>query len=930
MSENPGETAAGKSGPDAVVFAPFTLDLRRGQLTRGGEAIPLRPKTWAVLLHLAQRPGLLVSREELLDAVWPGIAVTPDTLTKSIGELRTALGDDVRRPRFLETVHRRGFRFRAAAAPAAPGRAAARPFVGRTAELQRLDELLHQARTGQPQLAFVSGPAGVGKTALVEVFLEAARADDPTLAVGRGGSAERHGPREAYMPMLEALGRLEPQFADGRFADLLRRAAPHWLAQLPWLISAAAPLAAPAAAAILPERMLREFGAFVAAVTQERTLVLVLEDLHWSDPSTVDLLSYLGQRRDPGRLLLLATYRPAEAALPEHPLVAATRALRATRAAVEIGLRDLQLADMHAYLAARFPGSAAPPQLGDVLFRHTGGNPLFLRATVDHMRAQGWILDTTPGWSFDAMPEHPELGVPRDAHDTIALQIASLAPADRRVLEAIATAGQPCTAAVLATVLEQPRAEIETTCETLAAAERVLRVADAAADGATPRYAFLHELYRRAVYEDVPRGRRQRLHQRLGAALAAEVGEFAAELAPELALHCEHGGDIEQALAHLAVAAARARQRSAAREAIGYLEHAVTLAARLPSPEVRRRGELAQRLALAPLLNEHCGVASQELLQNAERALDLCESLGPSSPRFLVLQALCHVYSMRGDEAALGATLDRLDEIARQEHRPDHRVVADSVRCRCAMHRGQFDLAVRLGEAVLAAASGGERPAAFGADPVLAARNHAALSLAFLGDHSRTAALLAASRREAVDAGATPLTRASVHVFEALLALVQRRTSDLREASRVLLALTDEFGLRHFGAMGATLHAWTDVQSGAVRQGLERLLLGQAAYAATGAQVFGSYICAFVAEAHRRAGDTTAAADAAAEGLRIAETTLDRSFLPVLLHLNGELLLAGRGAARRRAGEDLQRRAAAAAQAQGSTVLTRRVLAPPD
>jgi len=629
----------------------------------------------------------------------------------------------------------------------------------------------------------VSGPGGVGKTALVEAFLAAARADDPTLAVGRGGSAERHGPREAYMPLLEALGRLEPQFAGRHFAELLRRTAPHWLAQLPWLTGDAAPLAAPAAAAILPERMLRECGAFVAAATQERTLVLVFEDLHWSDPSTVD----------------------------------------------------------------------------------------------------------PPGWSFDAMPAHPELGVPRDADDAIALQIASLAPADRRVLEAIATAGGACTTAVLAAALEHPPAAMETTCETLAAAERVLRVADAAAaaDGVTPRYAFLHELYRRAVYEDIPRGRRQRLHQRLGTALAAEAGEFAAELAPELALHCEHGGDIERASAYLDLAAARARHRSASREAIGYLKHAVTLAARLPSPELRRRGELAQRLSLAPLLNEQCGVASQQLQQNTERALDLCDALGPSSPRFEVLQALCHVYSVRGDEAALDAALDRLDAIARAGDRHDHRLVSDSIRCRCALHRGLFDLAVRLGETVLAKASGDAHAAAFGAEPVLAARNHVALGLAFLGDDSRTAALPAASRHEASDAGATPLTRASVHVFEALLALMQRRISDLREASRALPALTDEFGLRHFGAIGTTLLTWTDVQSGAARPGLERLLVGQAAYATTGARVFGSYICAFVAEAHRRAGDLAAAAHAAAAGLRIAETTLDRSFLPVLLHLNG-------------------------------------------
>jgi len=85
--------------------------LDAGFLRSGDQAISLRPKTWAVLCYLAERPGLLVTKEELLNAVWGGTTVTEATLTKSIGEIREALHDEVRRPRFLETVHRRGFRF---------------------------------------------------------------------------------------------------------------------------------------------------------------------------------------------------------------------------------------------------------------------------------------------------------------------------------------------------------------------------------------------------------------------------------------------------------------------------------------------------------------------------------------------------------------------------------------------------------------------------------------------------------------------------------------------------------------------------------------------------------------------------------------------------------------------------------------------------
>ena len=115
------QAAPGAGDPSSIDFLDFRIDRRGGRLARAGETIALRPKTWAVLLYLAERPGMLVTREDLLDAVWPDVAVTPDTLTKSIGELRLALGDNSKTPRCIETVHRRGFRFIAETRVSGPG-----------------------------------------------------------------------------------------------------------------------------------------------------------------------------------------------------------------------------------------------------------------------------------------------------------------------------------------------------------------------------------------------------------------------------------------------------------------------------------------------------------------------------------------------------------------------------------------------------------------------------------------------------------------------------------------------------------------------------------------------------------------------------------------------------------------------------------------
>src|SRR5215470_84668 len=336
--------------PQTIVFSSFRLDLRGGQLTRTGTPIALRPKTWAVLVYLAERRGELVSREQLLDAVWPDVAVTPDTLTKSIGEIRLALGDTATTPRFVETVQRRGFRFiaRTTDQPTIDETAArrcgdpgARPFVGRTAELEQLDRCFAAACAGDRQIVFAIGPAGVGKTALTEAFLDSlvVRGAATTAWIGRAGCVEQHGPLEPYMPVLEALERLARRPDAERLIGLLRRSAPTWLAQMPWLIDDPQSLERTLLGA-QPERMLREFAVLIEALTADVPLVLLLEDLHWSDPCTVDLLALLGQRRESARLLVIGTYRPADAAVRDHGLAQMVRTLELRRQCVALRMHD--------------------------------------------------------------------------------------------------------------------------------------------------------------------------------------------------------------------------------------------------------------------------------------------------------------------------------------------------------------------------------------------------------------------------------------------------------------------------------------------------------------------------------------------------------------------------------------------------------------
>ncbi|HSP96429.1 MAG TPA: AAA family ATPase [Candidatus Dormibacteraeota bacterium] len=854
--------------------------------------MPLRPKTWAVLLYLAQRPGALVSRDEILDAVWPDVAVTPDTLTKSIGELRIALGDDPREPRFIETAHRRGFRFlatpRATTTPS-PAARGETPFVGREDELRRLAQCFERACRGERQIVFIAGPAGLGKTSLLEAFLRSLATHPSAPRIGAGTSIEQHGPREAYMPVLEALGRLAGGADAASLVGRLRATAPSWLVQMPWLAGDDAAALERSLQSARPERMLREGVALLEAAASEAPLVLALEDLHWSDPSTVDLLTRIGQRRESARLLLIATYRAAEVAVHEHPLGAAVRTLRGQRLCTAISLDELTHDAVRRYLETRFPGTALPPGLVDALHAHSEGNPLFLRAIVDHLLARGWILDTAPGWSFDAMPARPDLGVPDDARDVVALQIASLGPADRRLLEAASVAGRDCTASVLAAALARPVEDVEASGESLALAERFLRLA---ADARGPRWSFTHELYRQAVYHDIQPARRQRLHLRVGQALETELGERADELAPELAHHFERGGDPGRALRYLAMAAARARHRLAPREAGEYLAAALALVERLPDAAERRRWELDLRVALAPVLMERSGPASDALLQNAERALALGEGVSDPRQLFQILYGLAHVHAMRGDPARLDAIIDALAGLAEQTGSADQRLMLQTVRLRTNTYRARFAEACREAELIRAAARAGAVPHAvpFGADPVVGSLSHYAWSSWMMGEVDRARAII---REVGETVGeAAPFTRAAAGVFACLLGVLDRDAPAVLHASDANLPLSEEYGFAQWTPVTLSMRGWARAQLGDGTAGLDDLERAQATYAEMGAQVFATYMRAFAAEAHLQLGDVDAGLRAVDDGLRIADTTIDRSFAPELWRVKGEILLA--------------------------------------
>src|SRR6185369_15041428 len=267
---------------------------------------------------------------------------------------------------------------------------------------------------------------------LTDAFL-ATTADMLDVAAARGQCVEHYGSGEAYLPVLEALGQLCRRPDGERTIALLGRHAPTWLAQMPGLLDDAELEAIQRKVqGATRERMLRELAEALESLTADTTVVLALEDLHWSDYSTLDLISVLAQRRTPARLLVLATYRPADVIVSGHPLRSMMQELRVHQQCEELPLRLLTDVDVDAYLAARFRHQALPRDLGPAIQRSTEGNPLFVISVVDYWLSQRVLVESGGRWQLAARLEDAAAAVPESLRDMIEMQLARLPSEERR------------------------------------------------------------------------------------------------------------------------------------------------------------------------------------------------------------------------------------------------------------------------------------------------------------------------------------------------------------------------------------------------------------------------------------------------------------------------------------------------------------------
>ncbi|MEO6744471.1 MAG: AAA family ATPase [Caldimonas sp.] len=668
-------------------FGPFVLDAANARLTQDGRPLELAPKDFDVLCFLALRPGRLVTKDDLLDAVWQHRFVSESVLKTVISRLRGVLGDAAREPRYIETATRRGYRFIAEVQSAQPPLSAATvsvpPAVTATAEAQAesasslligrdealasLQRQLADVVAGKTRVVLVAGEAGIGKSSLIEAFMaEARRSNAVRSALGQ--CVEHAGEVEPYLPVLEALSALCRGEDEAATIALLRQVAPTWLVQLPWYLTAAdRQQLQQEVAGATQGRMLRELGELLDRMTVQQPLLLAIEDLHWSDPATVQLIGFLARRRGGARMLLLGTLRAADVIVSEHPLRQLRLELRQHGLCEEIELELFSERDAGRYLAGRLGAASWPDALIRELHDHTAGLPLFLAAVIDELQATG---GTVPDLAEQALRLRR---VPRSIFDLIEQQHGRLPEATRRWLEAASVAGVEFLHAPLADALQIDADELQEVFDALARRGSCLREAGSAAlpDGRIAvRYAFVHAVHRHVLYERIGAATRVRLHRRLAAALLAAHAEQTESIAAEVAVHFEKGADPPHAVEHLAIAAHVALGRFAAPDAAAIAQRALGLLASVPDRTPLRDVETALHVTVGVAMAEMKGVVSAESRHAFARTVDLMDGLQASPARVPAMHGIWWSTLVHGDMAR--ARSMAAETLALADARDDH------------------------------------------------------------------------------------------------------------------------------------------------------------------------------------------------------------------------------------------------------------------
>ena len=753
---------------------------------------------------------------------------------------------------------------------------------GRAAELAQLQQCWQRALGGQAQLALISGEAGIGKSRLVQA-LHAASADDGVLRIVlRCSELARNSPLHPVIEQLSALISSADADAAGspfeRLEHLLEGAGLHddeTAMLLAALLSVPTPEGRIEPAINRQQRKARTLQALVGWLrtkSMQQAVLLVIEDLHWADPSTLELLEFATASIREAPLLAVMTHRPEfSAAWAAGPEVCA------------LALRRLSEEEV-AEVARRVAGRPLPQAVLDLLVRKTDGVPLFVEEmTKGLLEAQRLQADADP---LHLGADAPVMDVPFSLQNFMASRLDRLGEG-RRLAEVASVLGREFKVDLVQALSGWDAPSLQGGLQQLCAAG-ILLVQGAAADSS---YIFKHALIRDAAYHSVLKSRRQQTHA-LAARAIERLSPQLAQTQPELLAHHY----TEAALAQPAIglwlrAGERAVERSANKEAIGHLSRALALVQTLPPGTARDRQELTLQLAICVPLTVTTSFAAPEVRQANARALALCESLGESSQLFPVMYGVWSSYQVRADYGAARPLAEQLLGMARHTGDDGLQLQAHRAHGIQSLHTGRFAEALEHCEAGFALYDRERHHAQvrlYWLDPGVGCLCYGAWALVYLGFADQALARVRQAVALAQRCGHAFSMAYALH-FSAVMHLNRREAEATREQAQALLALATEQDFPVFRAWAAVFLGCALAEQGQPAEGGAMIREAQRTMLSAGGRVSRSGTLAELADVYLRAGEIERGLATVREALEFVDQSEERFYEAELHRLHGAL-----------------------------------------
>lgn len=764
------------------------------------------------------------------------------------------------------------------------------PLVGRDEEVGLLRRRWEQSKEGLGQVVFIRGEAGIGKSALVETLRAQVIQEGATRITFRCSPYHQNSALYPYIEHLHRLlqfersdspttklNKLEQLLASYQFAD--DETVPRFAA----LLSLPLPEGRSLPLNLSPhQQRLRThdaLAAWLAEETDRQPVLVVFEDAHWADASTLEVLGLIVEQAPTVRMLIVLTCRPEF--VPPWPMRSHMTPLILSR---------LERPQVEAMVTRLAGGKTLPAEVMQHVVSKTDGVPMFVEELTKMVLESG-ILQQVNG-RYELSGPLSELTIPSTLQDSLMARLDRL-PEVREVVQLGAVLGREFVYEMLKVLTSIEEESLQARLAQLVEAELLYQ------RGRPPRakYIFKHALIQEAAYASLLRSMRRQYHQHIAQLFEQQFPDMVQGQPEVVAHHYTEAGITEQAIPYWQQAGQRAAQLSANVEAVSHLTKGLELLATLPDTSARARYELDAQTTLGPVLMATKGFAAPEVERTYSRALELCQQLGETSQLPPVLLGLSTFYLIRGEFQAARHLGEQLLSLGQSTHDSALLVEAHSVLGATLFHFDELALAQEhLEQGITLYDPQQHRFLAFryGQDPGVFCRSYLVRILWFLGypDQARKRSREATTLAQELS---HPFSLALAYTFAALVSQLCREEQATQTWAEKAIAICAEHGFAFYSAMGTILRGWALVEQGQEAEGIAQIHQGLADWRATGSELFRPHLLALLAEAHGKRGEAEEGLTVLAEALSAVSKGGKRFYTAELYHLQGELILQHRG-----------------------------------